>query len=199
MNSYLPLTGLILCGGKSSRLGFDKLSVIRDNVPIYNWWLRILEKHCSNIYISCNSHQADHYMLPNALIDIESHQGPLGGIYSAILKHPDHALLVVACDLVYITKEDIEVLITQRDPTSYGTAYLTSGTDFPFPLCTIYESKIFDDLKHEYLYSNKSAISVLKNKDIKLIRHKINLNGINTPEEYEKWQRDLNSTNNNMI
>lgn len=199
MNSYLPLTGLILCGGKSSRLGFDKLSVIKDTVPVYNWWLGVLEKHCSSIYISCNPHQADQYKLPNTLIDIEAHQGPLGGIYSAILKHPDQALLVVACDLVYITEEDIEALITQRDPTSYGTAYLTSGTDFPFPLCTIYEPKIFDDLKQEYLYSKKSAISVLKNKDIKLIHHKINLDGINTPEEYEKWQRDLNSTNNNMI
>ncbi|MBK7243564.1 MAG: NTP transferase domain-containing protein [Saprospiraceae bacterium] len=108
MNSYLPLTGLILCGGKSSRLGFDKLSVIKDTVPVYNWWLGVLEKHCSNIYISCNPHQADQYKLPNTLIDIESHQGPLGGIYSAILKHPDHALLVVACDLVYITEKDID-------------------------------------------------------------------------------------------
>ena len=194
MNQQIPLTGLILCGGKSSRLGFDKLTVIKDHLPIYAWWSNILKEYCSNIYISCNQTQAEKYRLSNTLIDVESNQGPLGGIYSAILKHPDHGLLVVACDLVYITEEDIEALITQRDPILYSTAYLTSGTDLPFPLCTIYEPKIFDDLKYEYLYSNKSAISVLKNNDIKLIRHKINLDGINTPDEYEKWKKEVKIT-----
>jgi len=101
--------------------------------------------------------------------------------------------------LVYITETDIALLIQNRDPSLFGTAFVTSETDLPFPLCTIYEPKIFDDLKHEYLYSNKSAISVLKNKDIKLIRHKINLDGINTPDEYEKWKKEVNSAKNNII
>ncbi|MBK9717913.1 MAG: NTP transferase domain-containing protein [Saprospiraceae bacterium] len=199
MNSSVLLTGLILCGGKSSRLGFDKLSVIKDTVPVYNWWLRVLEKHCSNIYISCNSQQANQYMLPNTLIDIESHQGPLGGIYSAILKHPDQALLVVACDLVYITKTDIDALIHNRDPSKYSTAFEPSDSNFPFPLCTIYEPKIFNDLIQEYQSSKRSALTILKKNEIKLIKHNINTNGINTPEEFDKWQRDLNSANNNMI
>lgn len=199
MNQQIPLTGLILCGGKSSRLGFDKLTVIKDHFPIYDWWSNILKKYCSNIYISCNQNQAEKYSLSNTLIDVESNQGPLGGIYSAILKHPDHGLLVVACDLVYITETDIALLIQNRDPSLFGTAFVTSDTDHPFPLCTIYEPKIFKDLIQEYEYSSRSALTILKKNEIKIIKYNINMNGINTPEEFDKWKKEVNSAKNNII
>ncbi|MEP7195828.1 MAG: NTP transferase domain-containing protein [Saprospiraceae bacterium] len=176
------MNGLILVGGESSRLGFDKMTILRDNIPIYQWWVNNLKSFCSNVFISCNDQLQKKYQLQSCILDTTPNTGPLGGIVSFINKDSSLPIFVTAVDLCYVQLEDIENIFNSRNSEKFSTAYLT-GLNI-FPLFTILEKKIFPKLIEEYQTERKSLKIVLQSYPVEILTKEINLNGINTKEEY---------------
>ena len=52
------LTGLVVCGGKSSRMGQDKSLIAYHGVAQWQYLAKLLEPVCSRIVIGCNASQA---------------------------------------------------------------------------------------------------------------------------------------------
>src|ERR1041385_2657413 len=98
----MSINGLILSGGTSSRMGYDKGSLSYDLTSNESQRLRcfrLLKKVCSSVYISCKKDQAPKMekFLPCLLDSIEG-RGPAIGIVSAHRISPETPWLVVACD-----------------------------------------------------------------------------------------------------
>ncbi len=195
------LFGLVLAGGKSSRMKIDKASLIYHGKTQAEYCYQLLLEFCQKVFLSNRVDQSDgkgHKGLPQ-IHDKKKYMdiGPLGGILSAMEAYPKGAWLVLACDLPYVNKSTLSFLIKNRNQNKLATAFLSRLDELPEPLCAIYETQIRSHL-YEFL---KSGITcprkILLNSDVHLLkpRDKISLENINHPGEYEKVMRTIGKFN----
>lgn len=187
MNEKPALNGLILAGGKSSRMGFDKSLIEFHNKPQREVLFDLLKKYCKEVYLSCKNVTAIPETL-NPLPDQYDMDSPLNGILSAFKKESSCAWLMVAVDMPFIDDVALQFLTDRRDPEKTATCFLDSDEKLPEPLFTIWEPKAYDLLKDFHARGNISPRSFLQHHDIKLldIPDKKTLMNINSQEELKK-------------
>lgn len=135
------LFGLVLSGGKSTRMGVDKGSINYHGIPHREYLLNLLGKLCDEVFLSVSDKQmpeVSHNV--KIIVDENQHRGPFNGLLSAHHKYPDAAWLVLACDLPLIDEASLAQLIRQRNPKKFATAFATHASKLPEPLCAIWES-----------------------------------------------------------
>ncbi len=137
-----PLKGLVLAGGESSRMGFDKGLLNYHGLTQREYLLELLKPFTVETYISCRPGQMDLDGLP-VIVDSFPNLGPFGGILSAFAIDPEAAWLVVACDFPLLNHAAIQQLVTERNPSSIATSFLDEHTLMPEPWITILEPKIY--------------------------------------------------------
>ncbi|MDX1629355.1 MAG: NTP transferase domain-containing protein, partial [Fulvivirga sp.] len=134
--------GLVLTGGRSTRMKQDKSLLCYHQKPQYIHLYEQLKQFLPQVYISVREN--DTKQLP-AIVDTYNIESPLNGILSAFEYNSRVAWLVVACDMPFIQDKDMLLLLKQRDHTQVATTYI--GTDGnPHPLFTIYEPAARDSL-----------------------------------------------------
>lgn len=133
--------GLILAGGKSSRMQTDKGELqYHEAISQRTFLYKMLEKFCSKTFVSCRKDQTDNLQPDEAfIIDENLYGGPLNGILSAHHQFPQKTWLVLAVDLPHLTTTTIIKLLKERDPLKIATAYSTKVSQNPEPLIAIWE------------------------------------------------------------
>ncbi|MGL6269167.1 MAG: molybdenum cofactor guanylyltransferase [Chitinophagaceae bacterium] len=147
------MLGIILCGGQSFRMGQDK------------GMLKLEEKHWAEhayaklrqldipVVISVNNNQVANYgsifnpeqlTVDHASLDIK---GPLCGVLSVHIQYPEEDLFVLACDILNMEYDMIELLYRNFHTDQTSEAFLFINDNEPEPLCAIYKSVA---LKHIY-------------------------------------------------
>jgi molybdenum cofactor guanylyltransferase len=104
-------TGLILAGGKATRLGgIAKHELVIDGEPILVRQARVLAPRVHEILVSAPTDVAGYRTVRDALPGV----GPLAGIAAGLAAMATPWLVVVACDMPYITGELIEAMLARR-------------------------------------------------------------------------------------
>ncbi len=140
MTSIAKLYGLVLSGGKSTRMGSDKGLIEYHGVPQREYLYDLLSEVCDETFISLREEQQSE--LPSrvqTIVDLNEYKGPYNGLLSAHKKYPDAAWLVLACDLPLMNKEALQQLILERNTSKQATAFALSANPLPEPLCAIWE------------------------------------------------------------
>ncbi len=184
-----PVYGLILAGGRSTRMKTDKGAIKYFGKSQTQKLKELLSPHCEKVLVSCRQDQedADHMqgleLLPDSILDM----GPMGGILSAMRKYPNVAFMVVACDLPYLEKGTLDFLFKERNPYKMATCFLNPERRWPEPLCTIYEPKSYQKLLQYLSIGYSCPRKVLFNGPIKSmeLNFKEALNNANTPDDYK--------------
>jgi molybdenum cofactor guanylyltransferase len=151
-----PLYGLVLAGGRSSRMGMDKGLLDYRGKPHRDYLLDVLRPHCDRVVLSLNAAQpgADR---PDVLVDNPRYEPtPIGALLTAHGAHPGCSWLVVSCDLAYFDPNAAAALMTHRDPQQAGTAFVIDELGQPEPLLTIYESAFVSTLPATYAAGERS-------------------------------------------
>ena len=190
------LHGLLLAGGKSSRMGRDKasLAVGSDDLTQAQRATGLLRKFCASIYLSLRVGQSPPQGAEgeNILIDSPLAEGPLSGILAAFEKDAQASWLVLACDLPFLTEEVVSTLIARRDLAGESpfTAFASSVDGLPEPLCAIYGPEAFPVLKRHaalghfcprrIMIEESAALFPLPDGATKA------LTNLNTPEDLEE-------------
>lgn len=138
------LHGLLLAGGKSSRMGRDKASMIfgPDGLTQASRALGLLRQFCDPVCLSLRAEQP----VPSGgegvqiLRDAPEARGPLSGILAAFREAPHAAWLVLACDLPLLRASVLARLAARyaEDPSLPFVAYASAFDGLPEPLCAIY-------------------------------------------------------------
>ncbi|MGC8774321.1 MAG: bifunctional molybdenum cofactor guanylyltransferase MobA/molybdopterin-guanine dinucleotide biosynthesis adaptor protein MobB [Chlorobaculum sp.] len=166
------LNGLVLAGGRSSRMGRDKATVsYRDRNQLEST-AALLSGICDEVFISCRAEQIESYATSAdvpAIADSYLDMGPLGGLLSAQRQHPEAAWLVAACDLPFIDEPVITALQAGRNPFRFATAFIADSWGRPEPLLSIYEPKSRRRLLERHASGNDSLRSFLMNSRVQLI------------------------------
>jgi len=186
------LNGLILAGGRSSRMGQDKGSLIYYDKEQREHTADLIKSFCDKTYISCRQDQDIHIQTNyDKIYDTAKDIGPLGGLLAAFKQKEDCAWLIVACDLIYLNKKDIELLVESRDGSKLATCFIDQETKFIEPLVTIWEPKAYPVILEYYNNGNYSPSNLLRNSDIKKIEvpDQMSLKNINHKHEREEAKR----------
>lgn len=189
----VPLYGLVLAGGKSTRMGQDKSALRYHGKPQVAHCHEMLGQFCKQVYVSCRADQEEafaHYeRIPDAFLDM----GPMGGILSALRFDPGAAWLVLACDLPFVKYETLDALVQSRNPFKLATAYVSANDGFPEPLCAIYEPKSIHRMLGFLARGYQCPRKVLINSDTERIEPPQHgeLDNVNHPHEYEAARQAL--------
>lgn len=133
-----PLFGLVLSGGRSSRMGKDKGLLTFHEKPQREYLFDLLSRYCSKVFTSCREEQQVPVEL-NPLVDSFDLHGPMNGILSAFKKSNNTAWLIVAVDMPYVDGAVLELLLSQRNIQKVATCFYNTEENFPEPLLTIWE------------------------------------------------------------
>lgn len=182
------LYGLVLSGGKSSRMGSDK-GLIRYYDKTQREHLHaLLSCVCETVYTSCNAEQTiDAALQP--LVDAYDLKGPMNGILTAFKVHPDKAWLIVAIDLPNLRLPSLQELIDHREPNRLATCFFDKMAGAPEPLLTLWEPASLPLLTEHVAQGRTSPRYFLRTNNVKIINptdETIFVN-INDAEGYRKW------------
>jgi len=190
------LNGLVLAGGKSERMGFDKGAVMWHGMEQRYYMAEMLKGFCRDVFISCRPDQqtgidARYQRLTDTFFGL----GPFGGILSAFRERPDNAWLVVACDLPLLSQKTLSHLVDNRSSSAIATTFQSPVDEFPEPLITIWEPKSYPVLLSFLAQGYSCPRKVLINSDTAVLTapYPEELTNVNTPDEHEKVKNMLHS------
>jgi molybdopterin-guanine dinucleotide biosynthesis protein A/molybdopterin converting factor small subunit len=184
-----PLFGLVLAGGRSTRMGRDKATLsYGDGTPQLGRAVALLGKHVARVYVSVRADQGPDPLRARfaQIKDMHENIGPIAGLLAAQAHHPDAAWLVLACDLPLLDDASLAYLVSRRDTARAATAYRSSHDGLPEPLCAIYEPRSSTALSAWVAAGKQCPRTFLTGADAALLDepNPRALDNINTPTEY---------------
>jgi molybdopterin-guanine dinucleotide biosynthesis protein A len=189
------MTGIILAGGKNSRMGTNKAFLKLDGIRLIDNILAFYQKIFSEIIIVTND-PLSYTEFPYAIVvnDIYKKKGALGGIYTGLFYATHDYSFVAACDMLFLNEDFIIYLTGQVGKHDIIVPELPEGFQ---PLHAIYSRNclshikkmlIADKLKITGFYKEVRLLSIPEEK-IKPFNSdgRLFLN-INTPEDLKARQ-----------
>ncbi|HZY79884.1 MAG TPA: molybdenum cofactor guanylyltransferase [Cyclobacteriaceae bacterium] len=132
------MNGLVLAGGRSTRMGTDKGLINYHGKPQREHLFDLLQELCKTVYTSCRKGQ-DITGVNNPLIDFFDIPGPINGIMSAFHQAPGSSWLIVAVDMPKVNKATLELLLSKRDQNKIATCFYNPELKDCEPLLTLWE------------------------------------------------------------
>ncbi len=136
-----PLYGLVLAGGRSTRMLKDKAALAYHGHSQLEHAMELVTPHVLRAFVSVREDQRTEAGRARfaQIVDRLEEGGPIAGIVAAQAEHPDAAWLVLACDLPFLDAATVKHLVWARNADRQATAYRSSHDGLPEPLCAIYE------------------------------------------------------------
>jgi molybdenum cofactor guanylyltransferase len=148
------VTGVILSGGKSLRMGEDKAFIEIEGMPIVQRICHLFLLLFQEVIIVTNRKERYLQFGVKVYDDIIPDLGALGGLYTAITSASFSYSFVVACDMPFLKRSVIEYLIQRRDDYD---AIIPRTRDGLQPLHAIYSKNCIEAIQ-TVLKQNKRRI-----------------------------------------
>jgi molybdopterin-guanine dinucleotide biosynthesis protein A len=183
------ISGIILSGGKSLRMGSNKAFIKIDGIPIIERIYTLFNKFFNEIIIVTDI--KDYFSNWDVKIydDLIPHKGALGGIYTGLFFSSFHFSFCVACDMPFLQESVIHYLIEQKN----GYDIIVPKTQDGFqPLHAIYSKNCLKPIRSLMGAEKSKIIDLFPMVHTKIIEEKEFLNldpkktsfvNVNTPEE----------------
>jgi len=163
------ITGIILAGGKSSRMGKDKGLCDFRGKELVSYAIETLRPLCGNLMISANYYPEKYaaYNLPVIADDIKN-IGPMGGILTCLKRSQTQHNLVLSCDTPFVTQALFQQLIdaVQKDQV-VAPAHHTFLVE---PLSAYYNTNVIGDMEQAVNEGNYKMLDFIKTVRFKTIQ-----------------------------
>lgn len=199
MQSKNNITGIILSGGQSIRMGENKAFIKIEGVPIIRRIHGLFEKIFNEIIIVAN--QKEEFATFGAKIcsDLFPNRGVLGGLYTGLFFSSFEYSFCVACDMPFLKESVIRYLIERMDDYDVIVPKTNEGLE---PLHAIYSKNCLDPIRkviEEGKYKTVDFYPMVKTKiveEYELISLDSTMESfinVNTPEELISIKRRKSS------
>jgi molybdopterin-guanine dinucleotide biosynthesis protein A len=187
----MTLSAAILAGGNASRFGgLDKSALRLDGQSIFDLQLAVLGALTSSILIvGTDSTRFRASGIP-VFADRVPGAGALGGIYTALVEAPGDHVLVIACDMPFLTRPFLAHLVAEA---AHVDVAIPKDADGRRPLCAVFASRLAPHLRacmDAGRLRVRDALHGLQVREIgpeELARYDVNgrlLMNVNTPDDY---------------
>jgi molybdopterin-guanine dinucleotide biosynthesis protein A len=184
------ITGAVLAGGKSERMGSNKALLKLDNKTIIASVTDVLKACFPEIIIISDQQEGYTSLGCPIFYDILKNAGPLGGIHSALTNSKTETVFISSCDIPKINPNIIKYLL---DSHTKELILIVRYKNQIQPLFGVYSKKLLDKL-NIYIKSGDRKVSEF----IKILGTEVTvvdaptqweqsgfLDNINTPDDYQ--------------
>jgi len=190
MNKRSHITGIILAGGKSSRMGFDKCFIEQKGISLIQRTINEISALTNEIIISANSEKYSQFG-HQTISDLHINIGPIGGINETLQKSSTDINIVSPCDMPFLKVELFEYLLSF---CNMHTAIVPVFNDKVEPLTGIYSKKILPFIKNQITNKDYKILNLLKSANALFVPitkkqsfySKIMFENINSKEDLKK-------------
>lgn len=194
------MTGIVLSGGESRRMGTDKAFLKVAGAPLIEHVLRSLKDVFQDIIVVTNAPERYAAYDVQVVSDALAIRGPLTGIYSGLLKSSDEYSFVAACDMPFLNSRLISYI-----------AGLAAGHDIVVPsvggllepLHAVYRRQLIEVIEKEIRQDRRQIRGIFDRAKVRYVTEneidrfdpsRKSFKNLNTPEEYEEaacadWER----------
>lgn len=153
------MTGVILCGGQSTRMQRDKGLLLSGRFTWAERLALLLQPICGKVLVSVNAEQ-DAYQSKLAGFNLVTDDGslhiygPLLGLLTVHRHCPEDDLFLLACDMQQMETAVLKTLLDEYHANPGFGAWVFQGTDGqPEPLAAIYSAKSLAGVLGAHLHS----------------------------------------------
>lgn len=132
------LAGVILCGGRSRRMGVDKATITFDGSTLLERALARLDEVCDPVLIAGGDAPRT-VAGRRSVVDVVPGAGPLSGLVAALRASPHRLLAVVAVDLPWVDPRLIRLLAERIGDCDVAVCETADGLE---PLHAVYSTSI---------------------------------------------------------
>lgn len=161
----MQITGIILAGGQSSRMGTDKALLQIDGKTLLERTIELCKPICYEILISSNNPKHEKYGYP-IIQDEKKNCGPMGGIYSCLKKSETCWNFVISVDSAFLVTRFIQFLISEIDETEAVIPVHKNGKE---PLIALYNKKCLPVIEEKLGLKDYKMHHLLDSVKLKLV------------------------------
>jgi molybdenum cofactor guanylyltransferase len=161
----MHITGIVLAGGKSSRMGTDKGLLLYKGKKLVEYSIDLLKMYCNELIISTNNPEYEQFGIP-VHADKFPGKGPAGGIFSALKESSGDWNLVLACDMPFLNRPLMDVLLSNLVNCS-GVVPVHDG--LIEPLAAVYHKSIEVTLTKAFKENHLSMHHVLNSAKVNFL------------------------------
>jgi molybdopterin-guanine dinucleotide biosynthesis protein A len=191
------VTGIVLAGGKSRRMGKDKRFLRLGEHTLFDRSLNVLRSLFHTVFVIIAQDSPPLKTDVPVLRDLVPDCGSLGGLYTGLRQAPTAHVFVVACDMPFLNPEVIRYMVALKADADIVMARLESGLQ---PTHAVYSRRCLSVIE-EMARSRRTKIQDLAahpSLHVRLITDaelaQIDPDGrsflnVNTPSDFERARR----------
>ena len=194
-----PVTGIILAGGKSTRMGKNKALIEIEGIPIIERICALFKELFQEVWIITDQEELFAGLGARLHDDLIPNLGALGGLYSGLVLASFPYSFCVACDMPFLRESLIDFLLRRID----GFAAVVPKTrDGWQPLHAVYSKACLDPIKEVVAEGRTKIIDIYPRIKIRTVEEEefrsldpVNESfiNINTPEDLARIQAGRHS------
>jgi len=163
-------TAAILCGGKSSRMGFDKCRIKQNGRLLLDIIIEKLSEAFEEVILITNNKNRFYYK--NVFEDEYKECGPAGGIYTALLNSKSKHLFVMACDMPFLNLQYIYYMNSILEKSKYD-CILTQKGNWVEPLYSFYSKDMISLFKKSLEDGKYKLFDIISKSNYFIIEEKV--------------------------
>jgi len=130
------ITGIVLAGGRSSRMGSDKSLIKLKDKSLVEYAIDALKPLCSKVVISSNNFIYD-FTGCEVWPDELPYRAPMIGIYSCLKRSETDVNIILSCDMPLMSTAMLQYLL--ENSVNHDITVPMHEDNFIEPLCGIYK------------------------------------------------------------
>lgn len=186
---YKDITGIILAGGKSKRMGLNKSFLKVGEVTMIERTTELMKSLFDRVILITNTPDEYKFLGIEMFEDIYKNVGPLAGIHSGLSHSNTDKNFIISCDMPFVNKGVIEFIINYKTNKSIT---ITKADGFVQQLCGLYSKQdlqeiveLIEDDKLEINNSQKCGCKVLQ------LVQKLDAEIIDIANEYDGYEEGM--------
>jgi molybdopterin-guanine dinucleotide biosynthesis protein A len=193
----MHVTGVILAGGKSRRMGQDKAFLPFGRGMLIERVIEVIQQVTEDVILITNTPELYRGFGLPMFSDVIPGAGSLGGIYTGLAFAKTSYSLCLACDMPFVQPEFLRFLCETAPEAD--VVIPRNAEDFQ-PLCAVYSQACGAPIRHKIEAGRLKITGFFEQVRVRVIEgellarydpHDVMFFNANTPEEYEQARRML--------
>lgn len=182
-----PLSLVVLAGGSSRRMQWDKALLPASEGTIIEHILRQLEEHFDQVVISVSDSEKFAFLNKTLIVDEKPNKGPMMGIKSALQASKNEKNFVIACDIPDIDLGFLKKLILESNDCDI-TLPISRGNRLE-PLFAVYAKAVLPEMERLLGDGVLSLLPLIERCKVRYVPLAANtwFRNLNTHTDYENF------------
>jgi molybdopterin-guanine dinucleotide biosynthesis protein A len=188
-----PLSLVVLAGGSSRRMQWDKALLSVREGTIIEHILKQLEEHFDEVLISVSSKEKFAFLKRRLIVDEKPGEGPMMGITTALQAIKNEKCFVIACDIPDIDLGFLQRLIREAEHSDIALPISPGGRKEP--LFAVYAKAVLPEMEKLLDEGVFSLLPLFERCKVQHVPMGDNtwFKNLNTRKDYEDFLKQKNS------